>query len=155
MSHFSFVDDGHLTAQGFKAGFKGNELSHYLDQHQIRARGLVTAGNTRIIVQDQAGSLLLYGEGQQELKALECSGSKDGLEINCATEKILIAVNGTLICLFFFFFSLPYFFAYKTVFFPSKTIPKNLDPSYQTDLDLWDCLGRVKPVLQQNCKGLI
>ena len=22
--------------------------------------------------------------------------------------------------------------------------PKNLDPSYQTDLDLWDCLGRVK-----------
>ena len=24
--------------------------------------------------------------------------------------------------------------------------PKNLDPSYKTDLDLWDCLGRVKPV---------
>ena len=32
---------------------------------------------------------------------------------------------------------------------------KNLDPPYQTDLDLWDCLGRVKPVLQQNCIGLI
>ena len=30
-----------------------------------------------------------------------------------------------------------------------------LDPSYKTDLDLWDCLGRVKPVLQQNCIGLI
>ena len=24
---------------------------------------------------------------------------------------------------------------------------KNLDPSYKTDLDLWDCLGRVKLVL--------
>ena len=27
--------------------------------------------------------------------------------------------------------------------------PKNLDLSYKTDLDLWDCLGRVKLVLQQ------
>ena len=25
--------------------------------------------------------------------------------------------------------------------------PKNLDPSYKTDLDLWDCLGRVKLIL--------
>ena len=24
---------------------------------------------------------------------------------------------------------------------------KNLDPSYKTDLDLWDCLGRMKLVL--------
>ena len=124
MSHFSFVDDGHLTAQGFKAGFKGNELSHYLDQHQIRARGLVTAGNTRIIVQDQAGSLLLYGEGQQELKALECSGSKDGLEINCATEKILIAVNGTLICLFFFFLAYRISSLIRRCFFLPKQSPK-------------------------------
>ena len=39
---------------------------------------------------------------------------------------------------------LPYFFGYKTEisFLPKN--PKNLDPSYQTDLDLWDCLGRVK-----------
>ena len=43
---------------------------------------------------------------------------------------------------------IPYFFAYKTVFFSFQNNPKNLDPSYQTDLDLWDCLGRVKPVLQ-------
>ena len=28
--------------------------------------------------------------------------------------------------------------------------PKNLDPSLKTDLDFWDCLGRVKLVLQQN-----
>ena len=41
---------------------------------------------------------------------------------------------------------LPYFFAYKTVFFSFQNNPKNLDPSYKTDLDLWDCLGRVKPV---------
>ena len=38
-----------------------------------------------------------------------------------------------------------YFFDYKTECFPSKTIKKNLDPSYKIDLDLWDCLGRVKP----------
>ena len=25
--------------------------------------------------------------------------------------------------------------------------PKNLDPSYKMDLDLWDCLARVKLVL--------
>ena len=51
---------------------------------------------------------------------------------------------------------IPYFFAYKTVFyFPSNTIPKNLDPSHKMDLDLWDCLGRVKLVLQKNCIGLI
>ena len=51
---------------------------------------------------------------------------------------------------------LPYFFGYKTeVFFPSKTIPKNLDPSYKIDLDLWDCLGRIKLILQQNFKELV
>ena len=49
----------------------------------------------------------------------------------------------------------PYFFAYKTVFFSFQNNPKNLDPSYKMDLDLWDCLGRVKPVLQQHCIGLI
>ena len=51
--------------------------------------------------------------------------------------------------------TVPYFFAYKTVFFSFQNNPKNLDPSYKTDLDLWDCLGRVNPVLQQNCIGLI
>ena len=33
--------------------------------------------------------------------------------------------------------------------------PKNLDPSYKMDLDLWDCLEMVKHVLQQNFMGLI
>ena len=32
----------------------------------------------------------------------------------------------------------PYFFGYKAEFFPSKTIPKDLDPSNKTDLDLLD-----------------
>ena len=32
---------------------------------------------------------------------------------------------------------------------------KDLDPSYKTDLDLWDRLGRVKLVLQQNFIRLI
>ena len=32
-------------------------------------------------------------------------------------------------------------------FFPSKNNSKDVDPSYKTDLDLLDCLGRVKLVL--------
>ena len=42
---------------------------------------------------------------------------------------------------------LPYFFGYKTEFFFFQNNPKDLDPSYKTDLDLLDCLGRVKLVL--------
>ena len=33
------------------------------------------------------------------------------------------------------------------IFFSYQNNPKNLDPSYKMDLDLWDCLGRVKFVL--------
>ena len=32
--------------------------------------------------------------------------------------------------------AIPYFFRYKTEFFPSQNNPKDLDPSYKTDLDL-------------------
>ena len=39
--------------------------------------------------------------------------------------------------------------------FSFQNNPKNLDLSYKTDLDLKDCLGRVKLVLQQNFIGLI
>ena len=49
----------------------------------------------------------------------------------------------------------PYFFAYKTECFAFQNNPKNLDPSYKMNLSFWDCLGRVKLVLQQNCIGLI
>ena len=31
------------------------------------------------------------------------------------------------------------------IFIPKQ--PQNLDPSFKMDLDLWDCLGRVKLVL--------
>ena len=48
-----------------------------------------------------------------------------------------------------------YFLGYKTEFLPIQNNPKKLDLSYKTDLDLWDCLGRVKLVLQQNFMGLI
>ena len=44
-------------------------------------------------------------------------------------------------------YPLPYFFSYKTEFFSFQNKPKDLDPSYKMDLDLWDCLGRVKLVL--------
>ena len=49
----------------------------------------------------------------------------------------------------------PYFFGYKTEFFSFQNNPKDLDPSYKMDLDLWDCLGRDKLVLWQNFIGLI
>ena len=39
---------------------------------------------------------------------------------------------------------LPYFFYYKTEFFAFQNNPKDLDPPCKMDLDLWDCLGRVK-----------
>ena len=42
---------------------------------------------------------------------------------------------------------LPYFSAYKMEFFFIPKQSKNLDPSYKTDLDLWDCFGWVKLVL--------
>ena len=41
-------------------------------------------------------------------------------------------------------------------FFSSKNQTTiDLDPSYKTDLDLWDCLGRVKLILYQTFMGLI
>ena len=40
----------------------------------------------------------------------------------------------------------PYFFGYKE-FLSFQNSPKDLDPSYKMDLDLWDCLERVKLVL--------
>ena len=39
--------------------------------------------------------------------------------------------------------------------FSFQNNPKDLDPSCKMDLDLWDCLGRVKLVLLQNFIGLI
>ena len=44
-------------------------------------------------------------------------------------------------------FELPYFFGYKTEFFSFQNKSQDLDPSYKTDLDLWNCLNRVKLVL--------
>ena len=42
---------------------------------------------------------------------------------------------------------IPYFFGYKTEFFSFQNNSKDLDPSCRMDLDLWNCLGRVKLVL--------
>ena len=42
---------------------------------------------------------------------------------------------------------IPYFLGYKTELYSRQNSPKNLDPSYKMDLDLWDCLERVKLVL--------
>ena len=40
-------------------------------------------------------------------------------------------------------YRIPYFFSYKMEFFFFQNNPKDLDLSCKTDLDLWDCLGRV------------
>ena len=45
------------------------------------------------------------------------------------------------------YFFVLYFFGYKTVF-SFLNNPKNLDPSCKMDLDLSDCIGRVKLVPQ-------
>ena len=39
---------------------------------------------------------------------------------------------------------IPYVFGYKREFVSFQNNPKNLDPSYKMDIDLWDCLGKVK-----------
>ena len=39
--------------------------------------------------------------------------------------------------------------------FSFQNNPKNLDPSCKMDLDLWDCLGRLKLMLQKKFIGLI
>ena len=44
-------------------------------------------------------------------------------------------------------YDIMYFFGYKTEFFSFQNNLKNLDPSYEMDLELWDCLGRIKLVL--------
>ena len=42
---------------------------------------------------------------------------------------------------------IPYFFDFKTRVFSFQNNPKDLDTSCKMDLDLWDCLGRVKLIL--------
>ena len=43
-----------------------------------------------------------------------------------------------------------YYHIYSVIrqsFLSFQNDPKNLDLSYETDLDIWDCLGRVKLLL--------
>ena len=50
------------------------------------------------------------------------------------------------ISLFLFLFcalEVTYYFGYKMESFAFQNNPKYLDLSYEMDLDLWDCLGRV------------
>ena len=39
---------------------------------------------------------------------------------------------------------IPYFFGYTTELFSFQNNPKNLNPSYNIDPDLWDHLGKIK-----------
>ena len=77
--------------------------------------------------------------------------------LNCLASFMFISLpfSSDQTCRHYGYFYIWYFFAYKIVFFSFQNNPKNLDPSYKMDLDLWDCLGGVKLILQQNCIGLI
>ena len=65
---------------------------------------------------------------------------------------IIILGKGLVWLRTFILFYIPYFFSYKIEDLPFLNNPKDLDPSYKMDLDLWDCLGRVNLVLQQISK---
>ena len=75
----------------------------------------------------------------EEEKQLSCT------IFNCLSTSILLNIVG-----FQSTDNEPHFFDYKTEFFSFQNNPKNLDLSYKTVLDLWECLGRVQLVLQQN-----
>ena len=55
----------------------------------------------------------------------------------------------------FFPLRVPYFGSYIRWIFSFQNNLKDLDLSCKMDLDLWDCLRRVKLVLLQNFMGLI
>ena len=44
-------------------------------------------------------------------------------------------------------FVIPFFFDCKMEFFSFQNNPKNLDKSYKTDLDFWDCFEWETPIL--------
>ena len=57
------------------------------------------------------------------------------------TAQTLHNVKSNSVCVYA---GVPYFFDYKMGVFSFQNSPKDLDPSCKMDLDLWDCLGRVK-----------
>ena len=65
-------------------------------------------------------------------------------EISTSEEKAQTQISQLTFSSQFFVCTFPYFFDYKMEFFSFQNNPKDLDPSCKTDLDLWDCLGRVK-----------
>ena len=48
-----------------------------------------------------------------------------------------------------------HFSGYMTEFFPLQNNLKNLDLSYKTDLDPWDCFGRVKLIAKFHWTDLV
>ena len=60
-------------------------------------------------------------------------------KVNATRSARLESLNAILI--------LPYFFGYKMEFFSFQNNKKNLNLSYKMDLDLWDCLRRVKLIV--------
>ena len=87
--------DKKLRPRGLGAGYNGqHELTDYLDNHPIPVKCVVSSGNKRVIVQDDQGALWQQQEGEGQLKQLQ--SSHDGLVLQCATEKLLMALIGIL-----------------------------------------------------------
>ena len=73
-------------------------------------------------------------------------------------------VRACSVCIYYIYSAIKCFFItyriysvirWRFFFFSFQNNPKDLNPSCKTDLDLWDCLGRVKLILMQNFIGLI
>ena len=95
------VADENLKSTGLQAGFSGcHELSDFLDKHPISVKCLVSAGNKRVIVQDDHGRLWQHLEGEGQLEQLQTL--QNGFVIQCATENLLVALNGIYLILIYF-----------------------------------------------------
>ena len=80
------------------------------------------------------------------------------LEIECSRSTLFAIPSAAFACISAFFnpnvsfFRIIYhiFLVIRCCFFSFKNNAKNLDPSYKMDLDLWDCLEKVKFISQQS-----
>ena len=90
----------------------------------------------------------------QRLKLLSYLVCVFAEEISSGKLLLLGRINLSAVYKIIFVYQLPYFLGYKKDF-SFQNNPKDLDPSYKTDLDLLGCLGRVKLVLWQNYIELI
>ena len=93
------VTGNKLQSRGLDAGYNGqNGLALFLAQNPISVKCVVSCGNKRVIAQDDRGGLWQYTEGEGQFEQLQ--SAQDGLVLQCATEKLLVAVDGMYTLIF-------------------------------------------------------